>query len=163
MGTLAHLFFAAEFSCNTKHLIVLTFWNMPFVCLYSDNTFNFFQFTYGFWSFMCYCLLYKAFFTQLSIHKCLPAIYNSLKAYFLFHTSGCVAGKVESVMYLCAAFSQKAGPVSHTGKFFHSHHFIHQEATAIKLVTFMDLEAFHRGAWLKHPNSFSSISLFFFF
>lgn len=65
--------------------------------------------------------------------------------------------------YLCAAFSQKAGPVSHTGKSFHSHHFIHQEATAIKLVTFMDLKAFHRGAWLKHPNSFSSISFFFFF
>lgn len=123
--------FAAEFSCNSKHLIMLTFWNTHFVCLCSDNIFIFFQFTYGFWSFMCYCLPYKTFFAQLSIHKSLPAIYNSLKAYFLFHRSVCIAGRVESVMYFCDVFSQKACPVSHTGKSFHSHHFIHHEITRI--------------------------------
>lgn len=121
---------AVEFSCNSKHLIVLSFWNTPFVCLYSDNIFIFFQFTYGFWFFMCYWLPYKAFFTQLSSHKSLTAVYNSLKAYFQFQISY-VAGRVESVMYLCAIFSQKAWPGSLTGKSFHSHHFIHQEIIAI--------------------------------
>lgn len=55
---------------------------------------------------MCYCLSYKAFFTQLRIQS-LPAIYNSLKAHFLFHTSVCIAARVESVMYLCAVFSHR--------------------------------------------------------
>lgn len=122
--------FAAEFSCNSKHLVVLTFWNMPFACLFSDNIFIFFWFMYSFWSFMCYCLPYKAFFTQLSIHKSLPAIYNSLKAYFLFHTSVYIAGRVEFVMYLCC-FLPKACPVFYAGKSFHFDHFIHQEVTSI--------------------------------
>lgn len=48
----------------------------------------------------------KHFFTHLSIQS-LPAIYNSLKARFLFHTSVCIAARVESVMYLCAVFSHR--------------------------------------------------------
>lgn len=98
--------FVAELSCSSKHLIVLTLQNTTFICLYSDNIFILFQFTYDFWSFMCYCLPYKAFFTQLSIQS-LPAIYNSLKAHFLFHTSVCIAARLESVMYLCPVFSLK--------------------------------------------------------
>lgn len=98
--------FVAQLSCNSKHLTVLTFQNTTFVCLYSNSILILFQFMYGFWSFICYCLPYKAFFTQLSIQS-LPAIYNSLKTHFLFHTSVFIAARVESVMYLCAVFSHR--------------------------------------------------------
>lgn len=97
--------FVAELSCNSEPLIVLTFQNMTFVCILTTYLF-YFDLWNAFWSFTCYCLPYKAFFAQLSIQS-LPAIYNSLKAHFLFHTSVCIAARVESVMYLCAVFSHR--------------------------------------------------------
>lgn len=122
--------FTVEFSCNSRHLKMLTFWNMPFVCILMVYSFSFNLYVVADLSCVACCPLHKALFAHLNIQVLANNLWFT-KNLFLFRTSVCIAGRVESVMYLCAVFSWKACPVSRTGKLFHSHNFIHKEVPGL--------------------------------